>query len=57
MDHQDQLAQCKLLRHVTGTIQAVPLTFSIVAALVAVAVSIVVLAVLVIQGAEEKNIC
>lgn len=55
VDHKDQLAQSKLLRHVTGTVQTVPLALSVVAALVAVAIGIVVLAVLVIQGAEEKS--
>lgn len=55
VDDQDQLAHGELLGHVIGTVQAVPLTLGIVAALVAVAVSVVVLAVLVIKRAGEKK--
>lgn len=55
VDHQDQLAHGELLRHVIGAIQAVPLTLSIVAALVTVAVCIVVLTVLVIERTEERK--
>lgn len=40
---------CQLLWHVVGAVQSVPFTFGIVAALVAVTVSIVVFTVLVIQ--------
>lgn len=54
VDHQDQVAHCELLWHVIGTVQAVPLALSVVAALVTVAVSVVVLAVLVIQRTEEN---
>lgn len=45
---------CQLLWHVVGAVQAVPFTFGIVAALVAVTVSIVVFTVLVIQRAGRK---
>lgn len=48
--HHHQGAFRQLLRHVVGTVQAVPFAFSIVAALVTVPVGEVVLAVLVIQG-------
>lgn len=56
VDHQDQLTYSELLGHVVGTVQAVPLTLCIVAALVAVVVSIMVLTVLVIQRTGEKQI-
>lgn len=49
VDHQDQLAHSELLWHVIGTVQTVPLALCIVAALVAVAISVVVFAVLVVQ--------
>lgn len=55
VDHQHQLAQGELLRHVVGAVQTVPLALSIVATLVAVAIGVVVLAVLVIQRTKEKS--
>lgn len=57
VDHQDQLAHSELLRHVVGTVQAVPLTLSVVTALIAVAISVVVFTVLVIEWTEEKRVC
>lgn len=51
--HHHQGALRQLLRHVVGTVQAVPFAFSIVAALVTVPVGEVVLAVLVIQGTGQ----
>lgn len=50
MDNQNQVPICQLFRHVVGTVQTVPFTFCIIAALVAVTVCIVVFAVLIIQG-------
>lgn len=55
VDDQDQLAHGKLLRHVVGTVQAIPLTLGIVATLVTVAVSVVVLTVLVVQRTRRKT--
>lgn len=49
MDHQHQVTIRQLLWHVVGTVQAVPFTFCVVAALVTVTVCIVILAVLVIE--------
>lgn len=46
---------CQLFWHVIGTVQAVPFTFCIIAALVTVTVSIVVFTVLVIQWAGRKE--
>lgn len=56
VDNQDQLAHGQFLWHV-GAVQAVPLALGVIAALVTVAVSVVVFAVLVIQrAAEEKGV-
>lgn len=57
VDHQDQLAHSELLGHVVGTVQAVPLTLGVVTALIAVAVSVVVFTVLVIERTEGKRVC
>lgn len=55
VDHQDQMSFCQLLRHVIGTVQAVPLTLGVVAALVTVSIGIVVFAVLIIKRAARKG--
>lgn len=55
VDHQDQLAHGELLGNVAGAIQTVPLALGVVAALVAVLVSVVVLAILVIKRTGEKK--
>lgn len=55
VDHQDQVTVCQLFGHVVGTVQAVPFAFCVIAALVAVTVSIVVFTVLVIQRAGRKE--
>lgn len=49
VDHDDQAAHRQLLWHVVGTVQTIPLTLSVVAALVTVAVRIVIFTVLVVQ--------
>lgn len=54
--HQDEVPIGKLLWHVVGAVQAIPFTFCIVAALVAVTISIVVFAVLVIKWTGTKNL-
>ena len=55
MDHDDQAAHRQLLWHVVGTVQTIPLTLSVVAALITVAVRIVVFTVLVVQRAGETR--
>lgn len=55
VDHQDQLTHGQLLRHAVGAVQTVPLTLGVVAALVAVTVSVVVLTVLVVQRTGQKQ--
>lgn len=54
VDHQNQLAHSQFLWHVSA-VEAVPFALGVVAALITVAVSIVVFAVLVIQRAEAEN--
>lgn len=48
VDNYHQLAHRELLRHI-GTVQAVPFTLCVVAALITVAICIVIFAVLVVQ--------
>lgn len=53
--HKHQDARCQTLRYILGTVQPVPATLGTVAALIAVAVRVVVLTVLIIQGTRDNE--
>lgn len=55
VNDQNQVSVGQLFWHVVGTVQSIPFTFSVVASLVTVAISVVIFTVLIIEGAETDT--